>query len=155
MAGGVRTAGRRLRRFVRLSVGDEARVLTALVLLPLVRVALVVAPFAAFRRLLLGLADAAVVPGTPTPERVAWAVEAADRQLPGHRTCLMRSLTTETLLRLYDLDAPEHHVGVDPTDETGMKAHSWIEHGGEVIIGDVEDLSRYEPLGRFDEGEEQ
>jgi hypothetical protein len=82
-----------------------------------------------------------LVVGSPTPTRIVWAVEAADHDLPGDRTCLVRSLTAETLLRLYGYH-PRHQIGVTKTNE-GMEAHSWLEYGSDVLIGDIENLSEY------------
>lgn len=57
----------------------------------------------------------------------------------------MRSLTAEALLRLYGF-TPKHRIGVAKETETEMKAHSWLEFQDDVLIGELEDLSRYEPL---------
>lgn len=137
----------RLSGFLAASVGDQARLLTAATLLLAVRVGVFVLPTERCRRLLVTPATACArfVPGSPSPARVARAVEVADRNLPGHRTCLMRSLTTEALLRLYDHEV-DHRIGVDKTPDGEFEAHSWIEHDGEVLLGDLEDLSRFQPL---------
>lgn len=142
-----------LRGFARHRPGDQARLLAAALLLPFVRVAVVVAPFARLRRGLVAIANgvAPLIPGDPAPERVSWAVDVADRYLPGDRTCLMRSLTAETLHRLYGHDVA-HRIGVDPSEPGDVAAHSWIERDGEVILGGLEDLDRYEPLGDLDDG---
>jgi hypothetical protein len=34
-----------------------------------------------------------------------------------------------------------------------MKAHSWLELGDEVLIGDLEDLSQYDPLPSLEMGD--
>lgn len=127
--------------------GDKVRVILAAVLLVSVSVGFGVGSFSRIRRGLMWVSNSLspVVPGVPTPERVVSAVDAADHFVPGHRTCLMRSLTAEVLLRLYQFE-PEHRIGVT-TETTGeMKAHSWLELHDTVLIGDLEELSRYEPL---------
>lgn len=143
----------RLSTFRAYSTGDEARVSLSAVLLPVVWIAVVVGSFSRVRAGLLWVADRAAVPGDPTPARVATAVAVADGWLPGERTCLVRSLTAETLLRLYG-HRPVHRIGVDTGVADGMKAHSWLEHGDEILIGDLEDLDRYTPLPPLDEGDE-
>ncbi|WP_424016474.1 lasso peptide biosynthesis B2 protein [Halorientalis pallida] len=137
----------KLGAFVRISTGDRVRLLTAAVLLPVVRVALAVISFARLRAGLVRVADstASFIPGSPRPERIAWAVDAADRTVPGDRTCLVRSLTTEALLRAYGHD-PVHRIGVDRSEDGAVEAHSWIEYDGDVLIGQLDDLARYEPL---------
>lgn len=137
----------RLRAFAAMSTGDRVRFLSATALLLAVRLSVVVVPFARLRVALVRIGDAAarVVPGSPRPARVAWAVDAADRNVPGDRSCLVRSLTTETLLRAYGHE-PVHRIGVDRGDDGAVEAHSWIEYDGDVLIGQLDDLGRYEPL---------
>lgn len=127
------------------SPGTVPRVATAAVLLLVIDVAVVVLPFARMRRALLGTADALarIVPGHPSVHAVIWAVEVADGRVPGERKCLVRSLTAEFLLRLYAI-TPEHRIGVHPQED--LEAHSWLEYDGDVLIGDLEDLEKYEPL---------
>lgn len=135
------------RAFLSSRPGDQARVALAAVLLVSISLWFVVGSFSWIRRYLLWFCDVAspIVPGTPAPEQIVPAVEAADRHIPGHRTCLMRSLTAEALLRLYAF-TPDHRIGVTKEAKTNMKAHSWLELHDDVLIGDLEDLSRYEPL---------
>ncbi len=92
------------------------------------------------------------IPGSPTPVELASLVESADWYLPGSRTCLVRSLTAETLLRLYGY-SPVHQIGVkkDTTDE--LEAHSWIEYEDDILLGDLEDLSAYSRLPPLDRGD--
>jgi hypothetical protein len=135
-----------------MGVGGVCRLLAASGLLLALRVGFVVLSFASTRDRLLWVTTlgARAVPGSPSPERVVWAVEVADRRVPGSRTCLMRSLTAETLLVLYGYD-PVHRIGVDTDGESTFLAHSWLEWEGRVIIGDLEDLSKFEPLPPLDE----
>ncbi|MCU4743565.1 lasso peptide biosynthesis B2 protein [Halobacteria archaeon AArc-m2/3/4] len=144
----------RVARFLAVPVGDKARLLTAATLLLVVRVGIFVVSLSRCRRLLLTVAAIAsrIVPGSPTPPRVARAVDVADTYLPGQRTCLMRSLTSETLHRLYGHEI-DHRIGVDKTDDGTFEAHSWIEYDGEILIGDLEDLSRFEPLPSLNEAD--
>ena len=135
------------RTFLSSRPGDQARATLAAVLLVSVSIGFFIGSFSRVRRYLLWLCDAfsSIVPGAPDPERIVSAVDAADRYVPGHRTCLMRSLTAEALLRLYGFE-PHHRIGVTKEAETDMKAHSWLELHDDVLIGDLEELSRYEPL---------
>lgn len=143
----------RVSGFLRVPIGDKARLLVATCLLLITRVGLFVVSFSRFRRLLLAPTGplARVVVGSPPPGRIAWAVDAADRALPGERTCLMRSLSAEWLHRCYG-HRIVHRIGVDKADS--FEAHSWIESEGEVILGDLEDLSRFESLPPLTGGEE-
>lgn len=135
----------RVSRIRALNTGDVLRLWAAAVLLPWLYVAVIVLPFARLRTGLLCVSDRLPVPGSPKAKRVVWAVTTADRYIPGARKCLVRSLTTELLLRLYG-HRPDHRIGIDKTVDGGVKAHSWLEYEGEIIIGDLPNLGRYEPL---------
>jgi hypothetical protein len=86
-----------------------------------------------------------IVPGTPTHIRVVSAVKLADHHLPGSRKCLTRSSTAEVLLLLYGF-APEHRIGVAKEGDGEISAHSWLKLDDEVIIGELDDHARFDPL---------
>ncbi|WP_092664363.1 lasso peptide biosynthesis B2 protein [Halorientalis persicus] len=141
-----------LRAFLSLPLGDKVRLSLSVFLLLFIWGGVVVMSFNRFRKLLLkiGKAGSSVIPGSPSPGRVARSVDFADRSLPGDRTCLVRSLTAETLLRMYGY-VPKHRIGVDKNEKGAVEAHSWIEYNGAILIGDLEDLSRFKPLPSLDE----
>lgn len=136
-----------IRTFLLSRPGDQARITLAAVLLVSISLWFSIGSFSQIRKYLLWFCDvsSSIVLGAPTPERIVSAVDVADRHVPGDRTCLMRSLTAEALLRLYAF-TPDHRIGVTKEKETDMKAHSWLEIDDNVLIGNLEDLSRYEPL---------
>jgi hypothetical protein len=71
------------------------------------------------------------------PDRVAWAVRAAGRRIPGARGCLPQALAGLALL-----EGAELRIGV--TRENGaIAAHAWLEHGGRVVVGRLPDLDRF------------
>ena len=81
------------------------------------------------------------------PERVAWAVAAVARRLPG-TTCLAQSLVAHAMLRRRGY-APVLHIGVRaPTGGAPLPldAHAWVECEGRVVAGDVDGLGEYAPL---------
>ena len=59
-------------------------------------------------------------------------------------TCLTQGLAAKTLLSRYGYDS-KLHLGVTKEDER-LEAHAWLTHQGQVVLGDVGDLSRYRPL---------
>lgn len=144
----------RLAGFYRLSRGDKVRVLATAGLLLWIWVGISVIPFDRFRSVLVRVGDAggAIMPGSPSNGQIARLVDVVDDNLPGHRTCLVRSLTTEVLLRTYD-HSFHHRIGVDKTNDGDVKAHSWIEYEDEILIGHVEDMDRYEALPPLNDGE--
>lgn len=144
-----------IKRFLFLSVGDKARFVITVIQLLLLPVVLSHVSFSRVRTVLtyLSTATGRVVPGSPTPQRLARTVELADSHLSGERTCLVRSLTTETLLLLYG-HTFNHRIGVKKSEEGAVEAHSWIEINDEVLIGELKDLSEYSPLPALDGGDD-
>jgi hypothetical protein len=141
--------------FLRAPWPDKARALFSVVLLVVVPPAMALASFSTVRATLLRAArrSRALAAGDPSPRHVVRTVEVVDRRVPGHRTCLARSTTCETLLRLYGY-TPTHRIGVDPQDDDGFAAHSWLEHDGDVLIGHTEDMDRYDELPPLDRPED-
>jgi hypothetical protein len=93
-----------------------------------------------------------LAPGDPSPRRIARTINVVDCRIPGHRTCLVRSMTCETLLGWHG-HIPTHRLGVDPDSDDGFVAHSWLEYEGDILIGD-EDVDRYEPLPPLNRSED-
>lgn len=141
----------RISTFLSANPGDQFRLLLAAALLYLLPVVFSVASFVRAQRGLVWLSEglARVIPGTPTHLRVVSVVEVADQQLPGERTCLMRSSTAEVLLCLYGF-TPDHRIGVTKEENGDIAAHSWLELDGDVIIGELDDLARFDPLPSLD-----
>lgn len=141
----------RVDQFAGLSRGDQLRLVAATGLLLVTWGGVIAFSFDRFRCGLLGAGRLGerVLPGTPDPERVARIVDVADRHVPGDRKCLVRSLVTETLLNAYGYEV-DHRIGVDRATNDGIEAHSWIEYEGEILIGQLENIERFEPLPPLD-----
>lgn len=140
-----------LSRFLSLPAGDKIRLLVATMAHLCLPTVLSVGHFDRTRTRLLWLSNffESFISDTPTPTRIVWAVEVTDRTLPGSRTCLVRSMTAEALLRLYDYH-PHHRIGVCKTADQDMEAHSWLEYDSKILIGKLENLSDYTPLKAID-----
>lgn len=87
------------------------------------------------------------------PDRIASAIRVVAHRLPGTGTCLPNALAAEAMLASHRHE-PRLLIGVAKEDGGGLIAHAWVEHDGRVVVGDIEDLSRYRPLrgardGRF------
>lgn len=156
----------RVRWFANLPAEERGRLVRALVVLAMVRIALWVLPFRLVRRFAVRLANSihshhsqrsGTAPGpahrdleSTAAAHVSWAVERAGRFVPG-ATCLVRALAAQALLA---------HEGVASTLRFGVtrgggnefnqfRAHAWLECAGRVVVGGDEDLSRFSPLPRF------
>jgi hypothetical protein len=75
--------------------------------------------------------------------QLLWAVQTASRLVP-KVTSLTEALAAKALLARYGYDS-RLHVGVVKQDE-GLQAHAWLTQSGDILLGDLEDLSVYRPL---------
>lgn len=138
-----------------LSGTEQGLFLQALFLLVGVRCLLKLLPFRIWRSLLLKLTTTPVNPPvnpTKTKERckqveisqVIRAVEQSSRFMLGVK-CLARAVTTGILLRRYGF-APALQLGVKFEPASGFVAHAWVVCSGNVVIGRLVDLERYNLL---------
>ena len=82
---------------------------------------------------------------SPSASSIGDAIRRAARLVPG-AMCLTQAIAGQTVLRLAGR-AADVHIGVAPPEDGELRAHAWIvEAGGAVIIGDVENLSRFVPF---------
>ncbi len=80
-------------------------------------------------------------------DRVAWALAAASRVVPG-TTCLSRALGSQILLAERGVQA-DLHLGV-AIDQHGFRAHAWVKSGDRIIGGApelIEQFTSLPPLG--------
>lgn len=145
-----------LAKFARLPLSRKLLVLRSALTLLAVKAGLMTLGFSAVRRITSKSPRPGASPGIgrakasahsqalePTPEAIAWAVEAAGIRIPGGRNCLTRALATEYLLHRYGY-ACELKIGVR-REEGKFAAHAWLESDQRVIIGEFE-IDSYVPL---------
>jgi hypothetical protein len=138
---------RRLRKFWRLAAEDRRLLVKAACLVGIVQLGLWLLPFRTLRRVLAKLSGAtpSILPiDEAYMERVVWAVLTASRHLRAS-TCLVHALAAHVLLTRRGCSA-QLRIGVARTAEGRFEAHAWIESHEKVIIGGIENLSRYTPL---------
>ena len=126
-----------LSAFLALPGGDRSLLLSALVTLAGVRLALRVVPVDRLRRP-VGRARLHARPA----ERIAWAVQAASRRLPG-TTCLASALAAQRLLARNGHDC-QLTIGV-ARDGRGFAAHAWVVCDGVTLVGGEQSVD-YTPL---------
>ena len=131
-----------MHRLFRLSKSELLLLVHALMLVIAVRVALWVWPYDRVRRYLQMMREVTVY--KPRPARITQFVAATSRFVPG-ANCLTQALAAEALLRRHAYD-PCLRIGVAKGAQDRLRAHAWVECGGEVVIGGdaVEGLT---PLG--------
>lgn len=74
-------------------------------------------------------------------EKIVWAVEVAGKYVP-YATCLVRAITAQALLKKYGFSS-DLRIGILKNDKGKIDAHAWIERHGKIIIGNLDDLSRF------------
>lgn len=136
-----------LRKFLSLMPGERHLLVSAVLLLGVIRLGLWLLPFQTWRRLLVSSTEK--TPELKTAEqaslnRVVWAVTVASRYMPGVK-CLARALATKVLLA-HQGYISELRIGVAKTEEGQLQAHAWVESEGRIVIGGLRDLSCYTPL---------
>jgi hypothetical protein len=95
-----------------------------------------------------------LVAGTRSPQslepenvsRIIWALSAASRRLLGRDTCLPQAMAARVMFYRFGYPA-EIKFGVKKSAEGQLRAHAWVYHGDEILIGgEGLDLSSYSSL---------
>lgn len=137
---------RRLYRFTRLPWADQRLLIKSIWLLWGMRIGLWLLPFRTLRRLSARLTRS-TPPSRPRDggaiDRVAWAVAAASRFVPG-TTCLSRALGSQILLAERGLQA-DLHIGV-AKDQHGFRAHAWVKSGDRIVGDEPEEIEQFTSL---------
>ncbi|MDJ0649131.1 MAG: lasso peptide biosynthesis B2 protein [Xenococcaceae cyanobacterium MO_188.B19] len=138
-----------------LRPGDIFLVLRTSILLGLVRLGLWLLPFANLQKFLATLSQL-LSPSKRSGDsenktinfkvkKIIWAVNVSSKYMPGKVKCLARALTTELLMNLRGYE-PELRIGVAKGETGKLQAHAWVESQGKVLIGQLEDLARFQVL---------
>jgi hypothetical protein len=138
------------RRFAMLSGTNQRLLVEAALQLVAVRISFALVPFATLRRLIDPWEHASARrPGMDERDaaaRVSWAMGAVARRLPGRMTCLVQALAAHALLRRRGFHSTLR-IGVAEHEGAGeITAHAWLECGGEIVVGGLDDLGRYAVL---------
>jgi len=134
-----------LPRFYRRSADERWLLLRSAVLLTCARLGLRLFPYRSMEKCLGYLKRAGGPPPAEspfTPDRIAWAVQAAGRHLPGKVTCLPIALVTHTLLGREGY-ASRVEIGVAKDGAANLHAHAWVECEGKVFLAEEEEQSHF------------
>lgn len=144
----------KLRKLVGLKGTDRYLLLRTLLILGSIRLGLWMLSFQTLQKLLARVSqpETSTVKLEPLPiGKIIWAVNLSSRYMPGQVKCLARALTTQVLMKQSNYTA-ELRIGVAKGESGKLEAHAWIEHQGRVVIGYLQDLSRYTPMPSLDKG---
>lgn len=136
-----------LRRCFALSRADWRLLAETLVLVWSIRLGLWCMPFRTLWSLVARVSDPATYAASsarPSIARITRIVTRVSRVVPA-ATCLTQALAAQVLLarRGYVVQL---RIGVCTNADGTLAAHAWIEHQGQVVIGDLADLARFMPL---------
>ncbi|MBD2605341.1 lasso peptide biosynthesis B2 protein [Scytonema hofmannii FACHB-248] len=126
---------------------DRQLLIMTLIILATIRLGLWIMPFRTLLKVLAKVSrqsDRLQVTNPVSVRKIAWAVNAVSRYMPGVK-CLARALTTQVLMSRYGHSC-ELRIGVAKGEKGTLEAHAWIEHQGRVVMGYLVDLSRFIPL---------
>jgi transglutaminase superfamily protein len=129
------------KRWFQLTGEDRGLLVSSLLLQASIRVGLWLVPFSNVQRLTVRWADRKGVAGVGRAERVIWAIAATSRLVP-RCTCFVRALAAQVLLQRCGCETALR-VGVAKKRNGQLKGHAWLERNGEVVVGEMEDLSQY------------
>jgi Transglutaminase-like superfamily len=134
-----------LRKFFHLSLNNRRLLLNTVILLNLIRFGLWLVPFQNLRRFLALISQPRRQAHPLVINQIIYAVELSSRYAPGGAKCLARALTTQVLMSRHGLSA-ELQIGVAKAEKGGLQAHAWIEHNGNIVMGNLPELAIYTPL---------
>ena len=137
-----------LLRILTISKSDLAIILRAFFILNFVRLGLFLLPFSVLQKLLYRASHLSRSAKSRdchiAIKKIVWAVNVSSRYTPGLVKCLARALTTQTLMKFCGY-SPQLQIGVIKADD-GIQAHAWIEHEGQVVIGNLSNLNTFVPM---------
>ena len=136
-----------MREFLQLPSTDQALLMRSAAMLGAVRMGLWLLPHRLLRRILRAVTRRqARSRGTQAqPNRIAWAVMVASRYIPLTATCLPQALAAHVLLAR-SCHVAQLRIGVARSADGAIEAHAWLESGGRILVGALEDVSRFVPL---------
>jgi hypothetical protein len=129
--------------FFRLSFAEQGWLIVASFYLLFASIALKRFPLRRTQYLLMKFGRGLRLTASPfTLKRALWAIEMATPYIPRGNNCFVRALALQTLLSHRALET-QLYVGFAPKGGT-MEGHAWLKHDHKVLIGEVEDLSRFQ-----------
>lgn len=134
-------------KYIQLPVHERLIIVKSAILLVLVRLCLFFFPFKTVIVLIKWLKSRNVQKiyvHEIDSDRIAWAVEVASRYIPFTK-CFPKALVTQMLFSRYGYQA-DLHIGVKKDGPEKIKAHAWVESQGKIVIGNLANLSQFNPL---------
>jgi hypothetical protein len=122
-----------IRKLRSLDGGRRRLLVHALMLVLVVRIGLWILPFRVLHRAVVTRGSRRSGGSHPV-EAITWAITAAAHRVP-RASCLTQALAGMLLLSANGHPAMLR-IGVAKKEDGGLRAHAWIDSGGETILGD-------------------
>ncbi|QLE58686.1 lasso peptide biosynthesis B2 protein [Nostoc sp. TCL26-01] len=132
-------------KLFRFNDQERQLLISAFTLLGLVNIGLRILPFRILKRLVDQISKPNARLAQIPINMIIWAVDVSTKYIPGGAKCLARALTCQILMARRGY-TPELRIGVTKSEEGQFQAHAWIESQGQVVIGQLTNLSSYTPL---------
>jgi len=141
----------RLHKLFRISSAECSLLIKAAFTVVVIRAGLWVLPFRTLRRIQAKVTRQSAsreAADLISADRIVWSVEVASRYVP-RATCLTQALACQVLLARQS--CPSHlTIGVAKSQQGKLEAHAWLESQGHIVIGGLQDVSRFTPLPPLD-----
>lgn len=121
-------------KFWRLPVGERGLLFQSLLALVAARFALWIFPLKKIQSFKFLKVSETFRDSRLSPEKIAWAIGALSRRLPGLRNCLVQALAGQALLARHG-QSSQLRIGVARFADGQFKAHAWVEVAGRLLIG--------------------
>jgi Transglutaminase-like superfamily len=131
--------------------GECGLLVRAVVMVTIVRVALWTVPFRWLRKLAGARQPVAAKLEVIPVKRLACAVQAASRHIPG-ASCPTQALALQYLLARAD-QSGEVPIGVVKDAGRGFEARAWLTHKGTILIGNNREVEGSAPISELRPGE--
>ncbi|MEM1125518.1 MAG: lasso peptide biosynthesis B2 protein [Bacteroidota bacterium] len=131
-----------LQRLRSLTGAEWKHLLTALWLIPAVRLALSAFPFKSMLRFIDELDPAKQEASPAYVDGASWALALMARTLLGDKPCLTQALALQILLRRRAIPSTLR-IGVKRDEQGGLAAHAWLEREERVLIGGADSPKQY------------
>ena len=126
-----------------LRASDRRLLLEAFLWVVVMRIGLALLPYRALRR--FAGEHPRDADSKADLSRLPWAIAAAARRIPG-ASCLPQALAAQAMLSRRAVHSVLRIGVAGRGAESKIKAHAWVECRGEVIVGRLEDLTKYSVL---------
>lgn len=133
-----------IRQFRDLSAVERKLLLGTFALVAAIRLLLWTVPFRFARHLISTRAAVSPALMQIPVKRLSWSVQASAKRIPA-ASCLTQALALHRLLARAGHTA-DLWIGVAKDGSSGLASHAWLEHEGEILIGDNGELDRYSPI---------